>query len=238
MRAAIAVAHPRILERKRQIRRGRTRLCRGPSRGSGSSASPGAFVRRGRAGGQRAPPGSGSRLAIGAVPFRNDCTDSWICCGVAVSNGGQQVDLEGNLAHRLALRTAPAARAGRAPGPCRAGRFPPPCRGSARTFRGFQRACAPYCALTSSRKRWSRASRVERGVFVTVGDEFERFLAAQPLIAGLQVDFEVLFAAGFVYVVVAAVHGHVDAAHFVDRPLELGEGDDEHVVDARSRARA
>ncbi len=71
----------------------------------------------------------------------------------------------------------------------------------------------------------------ERGVFVAVGDEFERLLAAHPLIAGLQVDFEVLFAAGFVDVVVAAVDGHVDAAHFVDRALELREGDDEHVVD-------
>ena len=31
--------------------------------------------------------------------------------------------------------------------------------------------------------------------------------------------------------VVAAVHSHVDAAHFVDRTLELRKRDDEHVVD-------
>ena len=59
-------------------------------------------------------------------------------------------------------------------------------------------------------------------LFVTVCDEFERFLAAEPLVTGLEVDFEILFAAGFVVVVVVApVHGHVHAPHFADRVLKL-----------------
>ena len=144
---------------------------------------------------------------------------------------GQQVGLEGNLTHRLALRLhEQREQVEHLVGAVQVG-FHRPCRGSARTFRGVRTSVAPYCALTSSRKRWSRASRDQRGVFVAVGDEFERFLAAHPLVAGLEVDFEVLFAARFVDVVVAPVHRHVDAAHFVHRALELGEGHDEDVVD-------
>src|ERR1700691_1796966 len=61
----------------------------------------------------------------------------------------------------------------------------------------------------------------QRSAFVTVGDEFECLLAAEALIARLQVDFEVLFGAGFaVAVVVALVYSHVDAAYFVDRVFE------------------
>ena len=72
----------------------------------------------------------------------------------------------------------------------------------------------------------------QRGAFVAVGDEFERFQTAQLLIAGVEVDFEVLFGAGFaVAVVVALVDRHVHAADVVHRLRELLEVGDEHVVD-------
>ena len=143
---------------------------------------------------------------------------------------GQQIDLEGNLAHRLALgehqqpeeveHLARAVKVG----------FNGLAEDSLELFAVFEERSS---VLRLGFEQEALVARVagQRGVFVAVGHEFERFLAAHPLIAGLQVDLEVLFAARFVDVVVAPVHGHVHAAEFGDRALELREGDDEHVVD-------
>ncbi len=74
----------------------------------------------------------------------------------------------------------------------------------------------------------------QRGAFVAIGDEFARGLPADALVAGLEVDFHVLFGTGFaVVVVVVLVNHHVHAAHFVDGVFELGEVRDEDMVDGK-----
>ena len=69
------------------------------------------------------------------------------------------------------------------------------------------------------------------GVGVAVAHVVERVAAAQPLVAGLDVDRGV----GDVGVEVAAVDVRVHAAHLVDRGLEALEVDVDHVVDADPR---
>ena len=71
------------------------------------------------------------------------------------------------------------------------------------------------------------------GVGVAVADVVERVLAAQLLVAGVDVDRRVLVVRVRVVVEVAAVDVGVDAADRVHRLAEAAEVDVDHVVDAQ-----
>ncbi len=143
--------------------------------------------------------------------------------------GREEIHVEGNLADRLARRFGQQLeQLQHLVGTAEIG-FDCLAEDLLELFAVFERRGA-VLALDREQESLVTSVACQRRVFVAVGDEFERFLAAQPLVSRLQVDFEVLFAAGFVDVVVAAIHCHVHAAHFRHRALEAGEVRDEHVV--------